>query len=102
MAKIEPGEHVVIVLHSPREKFWGALHELYPSGVYARGIDLNAFDEFIRAVRNDEPFYGISETFFPLWRVERISMDETHEDIPSMSDQFSQRTGRDLSEFLSS
>jgi hypothetical protein len=102
MAKIEPVEHVVIVLHSPREKFWGVLEELKQSGVYARGIDLNAFDEFIRAVRNGEPFYGISETFFPLWRVERVSLDETQEDIPSMSDQFRQRTGRDISEYLSS
>lgn len=99
MARIETGENVVIVLHSPREKFWGTLHELNPSGVHVRGIDLNAFDEFVRAVRSDEDFYGVSDTFFPLWRIEKVSLDETHADIPSMSEQFRQRTGRDITEF---
>jgi hypothetical protein len=93
MAKIEENENIVIVLHSPREKFWGVLRELSAAGVYARGIDLNAFDEFIRAVRNDEHFYGVTEAFFPMWRVERISRDESTGDIPSMSEQFAERTG---------
>jgi hypothetical protein len=93
MAKIEAGENVIIVLHSPREKFWGILHELAPSGVYTRGIDLNAFDEFVRAVRNGESFYGVSEAFFPMWRVERISRDESAGDIRSMTEQFEERTG---------
>lgn len=99
MAKIETGESVIIVLHSPREKFWGVLHELGPAGVYARGIDLNAFDEFTRAVRNGEAFYGVSEIFFPMWRVERISKDESSGDIQSMSEQFRQRTGLDIAGF---
>lgn len=99
MAKIETGESVIIVLHSPREKFWGVLHELGTAGVYARGIDLNAFDEFTRAVRNGEMFYGVAETFFPMWRVERISRDESNGEIQSMSEQFRQRTGVDITGF---
>jgi hypothetical protein len=94
MPKIQENENVVIVLHSPREKFWGVLRELSAAGVYAQGIDLNAFDEFIRAVRNDEHFYGVTEAFFPMWRVERVSRDERSGDIPSMSEQFEERTGR--------
>jgi hypothetical protein len=99
MAKIETGESVIIVLHSPREKFWGVLHELGAAGVYARGIDLNAFDEFTRAVRNGEMFYGVSEVFFPMWRVERVARDESDGDIQSMSEQFKQRTGVDVTGF---
>lgn len=99
MAKIETGESVIIVLHSPREKFWGVLHDLGPAGVYARGIDLNAFDEFTRAVKNGEAFYGVSEIFFPMWRVERLNRDESSGDIQSMSEQFKQRTGMDIAGF---
>jgi hypothetical protein len=99
MAKIETGEIVIIVLHNPREKFWGVLRELSPAGVYARGIDLNAFDEFTRAVRNGDAFYGVSEVFFPMWRVERLSKDESTGDIQSMSEQFRQRTGMDIAGF---
>lgn len=99
MAKIETGESVIIVLHSPREKVWGVLHEIGESGVFARGIDLNAFDEYVRAVRNGENFYGVSDTFFPMWRVERISRDESNGDIQSMAEQFEQRTGFRITEF---
>jgi hypothetical protein len=99
MAKIETGESVIIVLHSPREKFWGVLHELGAAGIYARGIDLNAFDEFTRSIRNGEIFYGVSEVFFPMWRVERIARDESNGDIQSMSEQFRQRTGTDVGGF---
>ncbi len=99
MSKIEAGAPVVIVLHSPREKFWGVLHEINPSGAILRGIDLNSFDEFIRATQNDEGFYGLSTTFFPLWRLERMSIDEPNGDIPSMIEQFFKRTGLDLADF---
>jgi hypothetical protein len=96
MPKIQENDNVVIVLHTPREKFWGVLRELNAAGVYTRGIDLNAFDEFIRAIRNNEHFYGVTEAFFPMWRVERISRDESSGDIPSMSEQFVERTGKDV------
>jgi len=96
MPKIQENENVVIVLHSPREKFWGVLRELSAAGAYARGIDLNAFDEFIRAVRNNEHFYGVTEAFFPMWRVEKISRDESSADIPAMSEQFEERTGKKI------
>lgn len=91
--KIETGEIVVLVLHSPREKIWGMLGEINPSGVYVRGIDLNAFEDFVRNVQNNEHFYGFSNVFFPLWRVERINKDERDGDIPSMSEQFEEKTG---------
>lgn len=90
--KIESGEFVVLVLREPREKIWGVLQEITPAGVYARGMDLSAFEEFIRSYQSGEHFYGLSNSFFPLWRVERISRDEPDGDIPSLAEQFERRT----------
>lgn len=91
--KIETGEVVIIVLHSPREKIFGVLNEINSAGIFLRGIDLNAFDDWTRAVANNEPFFGMNDYFFPMWRVERITRDERAGEIPSMAEQFEQKTG---------
>ena len=70
---IEAGAIVILVLHSPREKCWGVLDEISAAGVFLRGLDLNAFDDWVQAIAHDEPFIGLSDLFFPMWRVERIS-----------------------------
>jgi hypothetical protein len=97
---IEPGEAVIIVLHSPREKCWGMLYEINAAGVSLRGLDLNAFDDWMRAVMHDEPFIGLSDLFFPMWRVERLSRDESAGGVSALSEQFEQRTGRKLRDFF--
>jgi hypothetical protein len=99
MAKIETGETVILVMHSPREKVFGVLHEISAAGAYVRGIDLNAFDDWTRAVANDEPFFGMSDYFFPMWRIERIARDEQSGEIPSMAEQFERKTGLKISDF---
>ncbi|MEO6393348.1 MAG: hypothetical protein ABIP75_15980 [Pyrinomonadaceae bacterium] len=96
---IESGTPVVVVLHTPREKCWGVLGEINAAGVFIRGIDLNAFDDWTRAVKNDEPFIGLGDQFFPMWRVERLSKDESSGGVPSMAEQFEERTGRSLFSF---
>jgi|ERR1044071_2580154 hypothetical protein len=98
--RIEPGAIVILVLHSPREKCWGALDEISAAGVFLRGLDLNAFDDWVRAVTHDEPFMGVSDLFFPMWRVERISRDESAGGVASLAEQFEQRTRRKLQEFF--
>jgi hypothetical protein len=97
---IESGASIVIVLHSPREKCWGVLDEVNAAGVFLRGLDLNAFDEWVRAVAHDEPFIGLSDLFFPMWRVERLSRDESAAGVLSLAEQFEKRTGRSLQEFF--
>ena len=96
--KIESGEIVIVVLHSPREKIWGIVQEISAAGVYIRGIDLNAFNEFVRSAQNGEHLYGFSNIFFPMWRIERLSRDERDGDIPSLLDQFESRTGLRIEE----
>ena len=97
---IKAGVTIVIVLHSPREKCWGVLDEISAAGVFLRGLDLNAFDDWAQSVAHDEPFMGPTDLFFPLWRVERVARDETAGGVPSLIEQFEQRTGRKLQEFL--
>ncbi|MBD0325656.1 MAG: hypothetical protein ICV68_04460 [Pyrinomonadaceae bacterium] len=97
---IGEGAAVVIVLHSPREKCWGVLDRISAAGVFLRGLDLNAFDDWVRAVAHDEPFMGPSDLFFPMWRVERVTRDEAAGGVPSLTEQLEQRTGRKLHEFL--
>lgn len=98
--RLGPGTAVIIVLHSPREKCWGVLDEISAAGVFLRGLDLNAFDDWTRAIAEGEPFIGISDVFFPMWRVERLTRDESTGSIPSLAEQFEMRTGRRITEFL--
>ena len=97
--KIETGESVVIILQNPREKIVGILHEISAAGVFARGIDLNYFDEWTRAIVTGEPYLPMQDYFFPMWRIERISRDESSFEMPSMAEQFRQKTGLDFNDF---
>ena len=97
---ISPGAAVVVVLHSPREKCWGALDQISEAGVFLRGLDLNAFDDWVSAVVHEEPFVGFGDLFFPMWRVERISKDEGSGGVPSLCEQVERRTGHTIAELL--
>ena len=99
MPKIEAGETIILIMHSPREKVWGVLHEINGAGAFVRGIDLNAFEDYIKAIIHDEPFIGLNDQFFPLWRIERLSRDEPSSDVPSLVAQFEERTGFSITEF---
>ena len=91
---------MLVVLHSPREKCWGILDELNQAGLFMRGLDLNAFDEWLRCIVHDEPFMGVADLFFPMWRVERVSRDEPSGGVPSLREQVEQRTGRTLEDVV--
>ncbi len=97
--KIETGDTVIIILHGPREKLVGLVGEISPAGIFMRGIELGYFEDWSRAIAAGEPFLQMTDYFFPMWRVERITRDETGGDIPSMTQQFLERTGRELAEF---
>ena len=98
--RIQSGDPVVIVLHSPKEKCWGILDEISAAGVFLRGLDLNSFDDWVRAVTHDEPSIGLSDLFFPMWRIERLARDEAGGGIPSLSEQVETRTGRSVQELM--
>jgi hypothetical protein len=92
---------VVINLHTPKEKIWGELLSITPSGVTVRGIDLNSFDHFIRQINEPEAGrVGIPTVFFPMNRIERMEIDESTGTIPSMNEVFARKVGRSLTEYL--
>jgi hypothetical protein len=93
---IQPGDSVILVLREPREKLLGILPEISPAGVSVRSIDLSYFDDWCRSIASGEAHLPMSDNFFPMWRVERVSRDETADGMPSMADQFESRTGRKL------
>jgi hypothetical protein len=79
---IVAGSPVIVNLHSPREKVWGVLRELNAAGVFVRGIDLNTFDDWLRMVVRGERNLSLTHVFLPMWRVERVALDESVDDIP--------------------
>jgi hypothetical protein len=100
-ASLEPNSIVIVSLHTPKEKVWGSIVSMNPSGVTLRGIDLNSFDDFIRQVMDPEgERVGLPTLFFPMQRIERIALDEPHGSIPSLSGRFEQRVGRSLRDYL--
>ena len=96
--KLQAEDIVIAVLHSPREKLLGVLNEISPAGVTIRSIDLGYFDDWCRSIAAGEVHLQMSDNFYPMWRVERLSRDESSDDMPSMADQFESRTGRRLSD----
>lgn len=97
---ITAGSPVIVNLHSPREKIWGVLRDLNAAGVFLRGIDLNTFDDWLRMVVRGERNLGLTDVFLPMWRVERVALDESVDDIPSLAAQFYARVGITLDEHL--
>ena len=98
---MNPNSIVIVSLHTPKEKVWGILLEINTSGVTMRGIDLNSFDHFVSQINQlDAERVGLPTVFFPMTRVERISLDEPSGSIPSMSEIFARKAGRSLADYL--
>lgn len=98
---MDPHSIVIVSLHSPKEKVWGELLAINPSGITLRGIDLNSFDHFIRQMNEpDGERTGFPTVFFPMHRVERVALDEPSGSIPSMNELFTRKLGRSLKEYL--
>jgi len=98
--KIQPGACVIVSLHEPKEKFWGALEEINAAGVFVRGIDLNSYEELLRLLARGEEGIYPATIFFPLRRVERLLLDESAGEVPSLIERFEERTGMRLADYL--
>ena len=98
--RLIPGAPVVVYLHSPKERLWGLLLESPTAGVYVRGIDLNTFEDWVRMIVRGEHNIGLTHMFLPMWRVERVALDETIDEIPSLADRFYSTVGLTIHEYL--
>lgn len=86
---------VLVTLNSPREKYWGSVIAISSAGVSLRGIDLHSFEDFARQVKNGEEVQPNS-VFFPMHRVERMELDVRNGEIPSMTERFAGKAGREF------
>ncbi len=94
-----PGALVIATLANPREKVWGAILNLSPTGLSMRGVDISSFDDFMAQVRDGEPF-AAGVMFFPMHRVERLELDLPEGTLPSLAQRFAQKTGQDPAPIL--
>jgi hypothetical protein len=94
----EPGTPVLVYLHSPREKVFGVLVSLQPGGVAVRGIELAAFEDWLRQEARGEKGLGLVTLFYPMNRVERVEKDETVGGFEGIADRFRRETGRTVLE----
>ena len=92
----EPGTPVLLYLHSPREKVFGVLVTLQPAGVAVRGIELAAFEDWLRQEARGERGLGLVTLFYPMNRIERVEKDETVGGLEGIADRFRRETGRSV------
>ena len=101
MRGFDKGDVVIIYLREPREKIWGVLLELEETGLTLRGLPIDSFDDWIREISEGaEQTMDLTTTFFPMYRVERMIMDEAVGAIPSLSNRFEEKLGVNMIDFL--
>jgi hypothetical protein len=92
---------VILNLINPKEKFFGLLTALSAAGVTMRGINLDSFDDWIHEIaRNEERNLDLITMFVPLFRVERIFLDEPSGAIKSYAQRFEDTVGTPIARYL--
>lgn len=92
---------IIVNLVNPREKFFGILTSLSPAGITLRGINLDSFDDWVRQIaREDEPNLDLMTMFVPLFRVERVFLDEPSGAIKSYAQRFEETVGKTIQKYL--
>ena len=96
-----PSALIILNLVNPKEKFFGVLSALSPAGVTMRGINLDSFEDWIHQIaRNEEPDLDLITMFVPLFRVERIFLDEPAGTIRSYGERFEEVVGMPVRKYL--
>ena len=92
---------VIVSLHSPRERFFGRLLDIATHGITVRGIDLNAFEDWMNHItHHEESGVQPNTVFFPIHRIEKIILDEGIGAIPSLSATFLTKLGYAIEDHL--
>lgn len=104
MPGIQVGQCVIVYLGSPREQIFGMLQEMTASGVVVRGLSIGSVDDWLRELGPDlagvTSGHGLATTFYPMHRVEKMSLDEPSYGAPPIHVRFHQRTGVAFDAFL--
>jgi hypothetical protein len=97
----EPNALIIVNLVNPKEKFFGVLKSLSSAGVTVRAINLDSFEDWIHQIaRDEEPNLDLLTMFVPLFRLERIFLDEASGSIKSYTQRFEEVVGREIREYL--
>jgi len=92
---------IIVNLVNPKEKFFGVLTALSPAGITLRGINLDSFDDWLRQLaKREEASLDLITMFVPLFRVERIFLDEPSGAIKSYGQRFQEIVGISVLEYL--
>jgi len=97
----EKSSLVIVNLVNPKEKFFGVLSALSAAGVTIRAINLDSFDDWVHQIARDEDLsLDLVTMFVPLFRVERIFLDEPSGAIKSFAERFEDVVGKTVQKFL--
>jgi len=97
----DPSALVIVNLVNPKEKFFGVLRGLSAAGVTVRAINLDSFEDWLHQIaRGEESEIEMITMFAPLFRVERIFLDEPAGSIQSYAQRFEQVVGRSVQDYL--
>ncbi len=99
--ELVPGAAILVNIREPQEKLWGVLRRLDATGVQLEGIELGSFDDWVAQIEVGDPsVVGPSLIFIPMTRVERILLDRSSGDLPSLAERFERRTGKTVQSVL--
>jgi hypothetical protein len=97
----QPQAVVIVNLVNPKEKFFAVLLALSAAGLTIRGVNLDSFEDWVRELAHDEePGIGMVTMFVPMFRVERIFLDEPAGAIRSYQQRFEEIAGLTVRDYL--
>jgi hypothetical protein len=92
---------VIVNLVNPKEKFFGILRALSAAGVTIRAVNLDSFDDWMHQIaREEEQDIEMITMFVPLFRVERIFLDEPAGSVKSYAQRFESVVGQTVAAHL--
>lgn len=97
---MEPGNIIILYLHSPKERIWGQLKSYSGIGIVIKGLDINSFEDWCRQTAKNETGIGLTTVMYPTYRIEKMILDEAIGGMQSMSDKFRELVGKDIQQFL--
>lgn len=101
LREVQPGDAVVLHLHSPKEKIWGLLVSLGCAGIGIHGLDVAVFEDWLRQeARGEGPLVGPVSLFYPMYRLERLELDVSVGPVRGLADRFAEEVGRSVREVL--
>ncbi len=96
-------QNSIVIAHlvNPTEKFWGVVLNLDQTGLIFRGISVSSFDGWMfQVARQELRSLGLSTMFVPLFRIERVFLDEQIGEVGSYSQRFEEQVGQPVESYL--